>query len=209
MPSVRPPPPLFESKSQVETKQDIFVAEFFGGKRGGYFVDVGAYDGVHLSNTYQLEKVLGWTGICVEPLEHAFRGLKHVRSCVCVQAAAYSSEGVIEFCSSDVLSGIQRHIDRHQEALSAPRVKVRTRTLESILCEHKAPAAIDYLSIDTEGSELEVLRGIDWSVRTFGFISLEHNYVEPRRALMRTFLEERGYRWLRENHFDDDYVRGT
>jgi FkbM family methyltransferase len=199
---------MFPSKSQIETKQDLFVGEFFGWKKGGYFVDVGAYNGVHLSNTCQLEKVLGWTGICVEPLEHAFRGLRGSRSCICVQAAAYSTNGVeMTFCSSDVLSGIESHIDRHKEVLAAPRVKVKTRTLANLFIEHRAPAEIDYLSIDTEGSEIEVLKGIDWERHTFGFISIEHNFIEPRRAEMRAFLEVRGYEFHRENHWDDDYVR--
>jgi len=199
---------MFESKSQVETKQDVFVGEYFKWKRGGYFVDVGAYDGRHISNTYQLEKVLGWTGICVEPLEHAFRALRGHRKCVCVQAAAYSVNGIeMPFCSSDLLAGLEGHIDRHMEALKAPRITVKTRTLANLFVEHRAPSEIDYLSIDTEGSELEVLKGIDWERHTFGFISLEHNFVEPRRSEMRKFLEARGYRHLRENLFDDDYVR--
>jgi FkbM family methyltransferase len=192
--------------SQVETQQDIFVGEYFGWKRGGYFVDVGAFDGVNLSNTHQLEKVLGWTGICIEPLEQAFQQLRARRKCICVQAAAYSKDAALSFCSNDVLSGLEAHIDRHIETLAAPRITVRARTLKSILLEHGAPFEIDYLSIDTEGSEYEVLRGIDWKERRFGFISIEHNFVEPRRAVMRDFLTAHGYKRLRENNFDDDYI---
>jgi FkbM family methyltransferase len=197
----------FKSFSQIETGQDLHVAAFFAHKRGGYFVDVGAYDGVHLSNTHQLEKELGWSGICVEPLPHAFYGLQASRKCQLVQAAAYSTTGEnLEFASSDVLSGIVQHIDRHTEALKEPRVRVKTETLTSILGRHSAPNVIDYLSIDTEGSELEVLRGIDWARYAFRFISLEHNFIEPRRTQMRAFLAERGYALHRENNFDDDFV---
>lgn len=200
----------FESHSQPETRQDIAVAEHFAHKRGGYFVDVGAYDGMHYSNTYALEKMLGWTGICIEPLGFAFAALKSRRSCVCLDCAAYSSDGEIEFVDSDVLSGIGQHIDRWaHETKDGARRKVRTRTLTSIFAEHGAPVGIDYLSIDTEGSELEVLRGIDWARYAFGYITLEHNFMSPRREEMRAYLEERGYRWLRENAFDDDYVRAT
>ena len=188
----------FPSFSQVETKQDLAVAEYFGFARGLYFVDIGAFDGVHLSNTYQLEKELGWTGICVEPLEYAFAGLKLNRSCVCICAAAYSQSGLtLDFAKSDVLSGLVDHVDRHVEALAGPRVQVTTQTVASMLLEHGAPREIDYLSIDTEGSELEVLRGIDWDAHVFSYITLEHNFVEPRRAAMRAFLEERGYRQVR------------
>ncbi len=200
----------FPSFSQVETKQDLFVAEHFGHKTGGFFVDVGAYDGKHLSNTHQLEKVLGWKGICIEPLPHAYAGLLVHRQCVCVQAAAFSQAGLeLEFASSDVLSGLVEHIDRWTEVLKEPRFKVRTTTVTAELDKAGAPSHVDYLSIDTEGSELEVLKGIDWSRYSFGFISLEHNFMEPRRSEMRAFLAERGYRYLRENCFDDDYVRNA
>jgi len=198
----------FQSFSQIETKQDLFVALFYKHKRDGYFVDVGAYDGRHLSNTYQLEKLFGWKGVCIEPLQHGFDGLRAHRACTCVHAAAYSVGGLeLEFASSDVLSGIVEHIDRHTSALTEPRIKVRTTTVTEELDKAKAPAHIDYLSVDTEGSELEVLRGIDWDRYSFGLLSIEHNSVEPRRTEMRRFLEARGYSYLRENHWDDDYVR--
>jgi hypothetical protein len=73
--------------------------------------------------------------------------------------------------------------------------------------ERQMPSYIEYLSIDTEGSELEVLRGIDWSRYSFGYIGIEHNYIEPRRAEMRQLLEKQGYTHFRENEWDDDYVR--
>lgn len=196
----------FQSYSQHPTCQDVAVAERYAYKRDGYFVDVGAYDGRHFSNTYALEKSLGWTGICLEPLGHAFGGLRACRSCVCLCVAAYESEGEILFTDSDVLSGITDRIDRWiPETKDGLRRMVATRTLTSILAEHKAPPFIEYLSIDTEGSELEVLKGIDHARWKFGYITLEHNFMSPRREIMRAYLEERGYRYVRENHFDDDY----
>ena len=66
--------------------QDILVDEYFGGKRGGVFVDIGAYDGVTFSNTLMLERERGWTGVCIEPLPDVFAELRQNRGCVCVQA---------------------------------------------------------------------------------------------------------------------------
>jgi FkbM family methyltransferase len=201
---------VFASRSQPETRQDVFAAEFFHEKRGGYFVDVGAFDGVHFSNSVQLERELGWSGVCVEALPSAFSRLRAQRSCTCVQAAAYSEGGLErDFATADVLSGLVRHIDRHEDALHGGRVTVRTETLAAILDVACAPEWIDYLSIDTEGSELDVLRGINFARRTFGLISIEHNFVEPRRTSMRRFLAERGYLHLRENHWDDDYCHAS
>jgi FkbM family methyltransferase len=198
----------FTSHSQPQTRQDIAVAEYFAYKRGGYFVDVGAYDGVHFSNTLALERDLGWAGICIEPLPHAFAGLKGERRAICLQIAAYSQRGEVEFVDSDQISGLGRHLDRWEpETRGRPRYMVKTDTLANILDEHHAPAFIEYLSIDTEGSELEVLYGIDFARWRFGYITIEHNFVEPRRGLMRKYLEARGYKHHRENEFDDDYVR--
>ena len=69
-----------EYKSQH--KQDEFVVNYFKGKKNGVFVDIGAHDGITLSNTYVLEKELGWTGICVEPMDHEYKKLTECRNCI-------------------------------------------------------------------------------------------------------------------------------
>jgi FkbM family methyltransferase len=193
--------------SHSQFGQDIVVAEFFQMRRDGYFIELGAYDGVDLSNTYSLEKELGWSGICIEALPDMFALLEKNRACICVQSAVYSEGGLeFEFSDDKYLSGITQHIDKHMEAIEFPKIKVQTRTLTDIMDEHNMPSYIEYLSLDTEGSELEILRGIDWSRYSFGYINIEHNFVEPRRKEMREFLESRGYRYLRENFYDDDYA---
>ena len=196
-----------ELKSYSQLGQDIAVANFFNQKQGGYFVDVGAWDGVEISNTYLLEKQLGWNGICIGPLPKQFESLQKNRACACIQLAAYSQSGLeFDFAVYEGISGIVNHIDKHLHALDGGRIKVHTKTLTEILDENKAPSFIEYMSLDTEGSELEVLKGVDWSRYSFGYISIEHNGVEPRRSQMRQYLQERGYSFLRENGVDDDYV---
>ena len=193
--------------SYSQLGQDMAVANFFQLRRGGYFIDIGAWDGVEISNTYMLESQLDWKGICVEPLPDKFNLLQKNRSCICIQAAAYSKGGLeFEFAVAEGLSGIVQHIDAHKEALEKNRIKVQTKTLTDIMDQHNAPSFIEYLSIDTEGSELEVLNGIDWDRYSFGYINIEHNFIEPRRTEMRNFLKERGYSFLRENVVDDDYI---
>ena len=202
---------MFPSYAQVG--QDIAVGDYFEWKTGGYFIDVGAWDGIDISNTYMFEKHLGWNGICIEPLPSAFSALEKNRASVCVKVAAYSVNDLeIEFVESGNISGIVQNyiasnVPAHlMYALHGNKIKVKTKTLADIMNEHKTPNFIEYLSIDTEGSELEILRGIDWIRYSFGYISVEHNSVEPRRSQMRQFLEERGYKYLRENMYDDDYV---
>ena len=80
---------------------------------------------------------------------------------------------------------------------------MRTKTLTEVMDEHKAPRYIDYLSLDTEGSELEVLKGIDFKKYIFGYITVEHNLKEPIRSEIREFLYSKGYVFSRWNRFDD------
>ena len=86
------------------------------------------------------------------------------------------------------------------------RIEIETTTLTEILDEAKAPNFIEYLSIDTEGSEYEVLKGIDFEKYKFGFITIEHNFVEPKRTQIREYLTGKGYMLYKELLWDDCYV---
>lgn len=188
--------------------QDKYVIkDIYKNKRGGFFVDVGASHGLKLSNTYLLEKDFGWNGICIEPNPNFFKKLVKNRKARCLQYAAYSvGEQELEFTVAGVLSGILEHIDYHKSATQNSIIKVKTKTLTKILDECKAPLFIEYLSLDTEGSELEVLKGVDFNKYTFGFITVEHNWVEPRRTDMKEFLVKNGYRFCCEVRHDDYYI---
>ncbi len=82
---------------------------------------------------------------------------------------------------------------------------VTSSTLTDILEQNNSPPLIHYMSLDTEGSELEILHGIDFDKYTFGYICVEHNHAEPRRTEMRELLEQNGYFFLKENQCDDDF----
>lgn len=185
--------------------QDKSVLKYYSNKKNGFFVEIGANDGITLSNTYALESY-DWKGILVECLPTAYKKLVINRpNVICVEYAAYSESGLeLKFTCNDLLSGITNKIDKYDA--QGEYITVKTKTLTDILDDAKAPTFIEYISIDTEGSELEVLKGIDFDKYMFGYISIEHNYVEPRRAQMREFLEGKGYRFYKENQFDDDYV---
>src|SRR5947207_13570279 len=81
-------------KFYSQVGQDRFLLEnFFRGKRGGVFLDIGAYDGETLSNTLFFEKTMGWTGLCVEPLPAAFAKLRATRKAVCENISVADFEG--------------------------------------------------------------------------------------------------------------------
>jgi FkbM family methyltransferase len=196
--------------SYSQLGQDKKVYDFYKGKREGYFVEVGAYDGVALSNTYALEK-LGWKGICCEPLASRFGDLIKNRSAHCCNQAVYHTTGLT--VSFDIegnygmLSGINKHIDAHKHVVNKNKqtVTMQTISLNDLLERFEAPPFIEYLSLDTEGSEYEILRTLDFNKWQFGIIDVEHNYVEPRRTLIKQLLCSNGYTYLGANQFDDSY----
>ena len=197
-----------KKRSFSQVGQDLYVIEtVYNKKQKGFFVDGGASHGVNLSNTCLLERDYGWIGICVEPNPNFFAKLIKNRMAKCLSCAAYSEgDKEFEFTVAGVLSGISRHIDHHKSTLKNPTITVKTKTLTTILDECQAPRFIEYLSLDTEGSELEVLKGIDFGKYIFGFITVEHNWIEPRRTEMKKLLLNNGYLFCCESRHDDYYI---
>ncbi|AYV75153.1 MAG: FkbM family methyltransferase [Terrestrivirus sp.] len=198
------------SNSYSQLGQDIYVLQKYQHKKNGFFVEVGACDGIYLSNTYLLETQYDWKGICIEPIPHWFNEcVKNRPNSICIQDAVYSENDLtLEFniADSHVLSGITAHVDKHVHSLNGGRkINVNTKTLTWILDAHNAPQFIEYLSLDTEGSEFEVLKGINFDKYKFGIIDIEHNYIEPRRTQMREFLLLKNYIYVGQNDFDDRY----
>jgi FkbM family methyltransferase len=196
--------------SYSQIKQDLKVLSFYDNKMNGFFVEIGANDGITLSNTYLLEKDFNWNGICIEALPDKFNELIKNRKSININKAVYDITGkILNFSSNDLLSGITDKIDRHLETKNKQQISVETVTLNDILEENNAPTFIDYISIDTEGSEFEIIKSVDLNKYTFGLIHLEHNFVEPRRSDMKKYLLENGYLYKGENEFDDEYIHSS
>ena len=201
-----------DSYSQIG--QDLFVLNFFKNLKDGYFVEVGASDGVVFSNTFLLEEKHNWKGICIEAIEDDFVKLQKNRKSHCVNKAVYSKTGLkMEFVkkSDGLLSGLKDHYDFEawEHAPTEKICTVETETLTDILDRHEAPQYIHYMSIDVEGAEVEVLKGIDFSKYTFGLLNIEHNHNKQQRQKQRDILEENGYKFLKQNQFDDYYIHST
>lgn len=204
------------SKSYSQLGQDLKVLNFYKQKRNGYFVEIGASDGIDLSNTYLLEKEFGWKGICAEPIPNKFLRLVHNRpNAHCCRQPVYNASNVdvtFDIANNyDLLSGIASHIDCHKNAVNANKsqLKLKTISFNDLLEQYNAPSFIDYLSLDTEGSELEILKSLNFEKYTFGIIDVEHNFVEPRRTQMRELLTSHGYVYLGENKWDDSYKHSS
>jgi FkbM family methyltransferase len=184
------------------------VLKYYNFKTDGFFIEIGAYDGVELSNTLALEQ-LGWKGICVEPLPHLQESLQKNRTCQIFNCAISSSNGHKEFVVADVLSGFSDTLDTlrvSKERGTCKTITVETMTFDDLLAKANAPEFIDFLSLDTEGSEFDILQSLDHSKYKFGFITVEHNGKQPARENIKTFLISKGYKYKRPNKIDDEYI---
>jgi FkbM family methyltransferase len=196
--------------------QDLEVVRFYNNKQNGFFIEVGANDGIYLSNTYLLETQYNWKGICCEPIHSHFQQLVQNRpKSICYNEAVYNATGLtLTFDiahSCDLLSGISEHIDTHKAIVDKDKttIQVKTITLLDVLDNANAPSFIDYMSLDTEGSEFEILKNFDFGKYTFGLIDVEHNYNELRRTQIRNLLLSNGYIYKGENNFDDMYKHSS
>ena len=178
----------------------------------GYFVDAGCCDGEHISNTYKLEK-LGWNGICIDVFPTNFDRRPNSKV---VEAALHGIKDLeLDFIISKApeISGISEYLGKKGTAAYTgwepyieKIIKVKTQLLHEILDANNAPEFIEYLSIDIEGVELEVLKTFPFDRYKFGCISLEHNYEEPRRTQIKDLLKSKGYTYIKQVKADDWFM---
>jgi FkbM family methyltransferase len=179
------------------------VGEFFGGVKG-FFVEVGANDPREGSQTWHLEQA-GWIGILIEPQPDLAAKLRALRRAN-VFAVACSSPQNAGRSSPLHVAGPMSALDR---GLMSPGTKpeaviqVPIRTLDDILIEAQAPAPLDFLSVDVEGHEIEVLRGFDFARWRPRLILLEDHVANLDKH---RFLRAAGYRLVRRTGFNGWYV---
>jgi FkbM family methyltransferase len=200
-------------KSQSQLFQDLVVL-YHNPIFEGYFVEFGASDGIHLSNTYLLEHEYGWQGILAEPgkvwREDLRRNRKAKISELCV--SSHSRQKLVFNDTIDpMLSTIDKFsgVDHWAESRSqGKKYFVESISLNDLLSENNSPSVIDYLSIDTEGSEYSILANLDFDKYKFNFISVEHNYSEQRELILQLLVSKSYRRILVEiSRWDDWYIR--
>jgi FkbM family methyltransferase len=204
-----PGPPRFDTHSgqyRSQCFQDVSLDHWaFGGKTGGVFLDVGAHDGITLSNSWFFETVRGWRGLCLEPNPDVYARLAANRKAVALNCGASASAGTLPFLKlsgySEMLSGFLDTYDpEHRKRIaremqeqggSAEVITVETRPLAAVAAEHNI-SEIDYLSVDTEGSEYAILEAVDFGRLFVHAVTVECNY-DSERARMIAMLSGRGF----------------
>lgn len=203
-------------KSKAQLHQDLIALLLLDFKPNGFFVEFGASDGVQFSNSLLLELDFGWTGILAEPGRKWQKKLKNNRSSLVETKCVWKHSGEIlvfneteigELSTLDMFSSSDFHGSYRK---SGKRYNVETISLTDLLDKYNAPFHIDFLSIDTEGSEFHILESFNFEKYIFNFISCEHNYTE-NRELICALLESKGYvRVLKDvSLFDDWFVHQT
>lgn len=207
-------PCKLEDTFRAQNGEDRWLDNFFGHKRNGFFVEVGAFDGVNLSNSYHFEQI-GWTGVLIEPdPDKAALCRANRPGSKSYQCAAAASPDIREVTFHQVESGgvysttkltgdHARRID-HMGLASIP-ISVPARTLDSILQEVGAPA-IDFVSIDVEGAETEVLRGFDIRRWKPAVVVIESN-SKLRLPEVRDYFTSNGYAFRCSIDVNDFYLR--
>lgn len=199
--------------SPSQLGQDLWVLSQTNYKKQGFFVEFGATDGVLLSNTYLLEKEFGWRGLCAEPNPKLFAQLKNNRNCTVSDACIADISGKeVQFILANEYGGIadfannDGHSDKREAyAKTGNIIKLTTISLHEFLLINNAPEKIDYMSVDTEGSEFSILNSFPfekWDIKLF---SIEHNFT-PQRIETCALLESQGYKCV-EAQFDDWFIK--
>jgi FkbM family methyltransferase len=201
-----------DSNSFAQLHQDLWVLHETRHERNGYFVEFGATDGVNLSNTCLLEREFGWRGILAEPNPAWHSSLRQNRNaaidlrCVFGRTGEHVAFAATKHPELATIVGYGSNDGHRQARLDHTIVEVETVALNDLLAQHDAPREIDYISIDTEGSELDILAPFDferWNVTLF---SVEHNATGMEQELDR-LMQRHGYerRYQNISKFDAWY----
>lgn len=198
--------------SHSQSLQDLF-ALFCQPNQPGFFVEFGASDGTTINNTLLLEQEYGWSGIISEPARVFHEKITSSRSCsIDFRCVSSQSGNLVTFAEdhNPDQSGIQDPARQEHQSATAKTARtydVETVSLEDLLTQHGAPERIDFLSVDTEGSEFDILSSFDFSSFAIDALTVEHNF-RPDRQAIHELLTSNGYRRVEEDlsEQDDWYV---
>lgn len=198
-------------------KQDKFLDEVvFSKKRDGFYIDIGAHDGITISNSLFFEKYRNWKGVCVEPNPNVYKKLIENRKSTNLNVCIGSDSKRVKFTLiegySEMLSGItdgydSRHverIDREIKQRGGKKTELEVEMIKLNEIEGIKNKKIDFISIDTEGNESSILKSIDFSKINIATIVVENNYNDNE---IRRFLKDKEYKFVLKLESDDVFIK--
>ena len=183
----------FKNKKGIKSQmyQDVFASFIIGNKFDKTFLEFGATDGIEFSNSYMLENRLGWKGVLSEPSPQWHESLRRNRknTKIITQCIWSKSKETLDFFMSDagVYSTLNDFVDIDKNSMpenTALRkrkgkvIPVKTITLNDVIDEHFNNITPSYISIDTEGSEYEILKSFNFVNYRPKLFTIEHNYTD-------------------------------
>lgn len=194
--------------------EDKYIIQYFLDAKinDGVFLEVGACDGVLYSNTKTLEDHFGFSGILIEPQQNFYEKLIVNRpNCECYNCAVSSeTDETVEFFGNDAEGGISRTLHKRpppkkrrnyfhwRSWLSMMRgeetefFKVRNKRMADVL-KHSAYEYIDFMFVDVEGGELDLLKSMDFTIPVFCIVVEAHSNQEEKNQRVRDFLLAKGF----------------
>jgi FkbM family methyltransferase len=196
--------------------EDKILSNYFNDNYIGVCVEVGAYDGISGSNTYHFENK-GWETLCIEPTPESFNKCASIRKkCINCCVSNYDSENIeysvvtLNGYNTSAISSLnidERLIESHKHMINnIEKINVNVKTLNNIFKETNFPKKIDFISIDTENTELDVLKGLDFYEYDIKFLIIENNFDEPQ---VEDYLKTQNFKKLFRNAVNDFYVNNN
>ena len=200
--------------SEAQLFQDIFALFIAKFKKGGVFVEIGTGDGKSISNTYFLEKQYGWSGLVVEPNPSFLSHLQQNRTCQISTDCVWDVSGrSVKFMCTAVpefsrLASLEADLHDPNRVMEYEVIDLVTLSLNDVLRQQKCPKVIDYLSLDVEGAEFDILQTFDFKQTTIKCLTVEHNW-SGSRLLLHDLLSDNGFVRVFEHlsQWDDWYVQ--
>lgn len=195
---------MISSYSQVD--QDLWVLEMLNNKKNGYFLDVGAYDGIKYSNSLLLERDFGWSGLLIEAHPDNFEILKSNRKNTLVPYAISDYNGKISF---------ENECGTGSKVVEKNGLSINCITFEKMFEMYDVPNYIDYISLDIEGMEYQSLTKFPFDKYKFKLLTVEHNLYmsgSKNKENIKSILLNNGYVIHKENvshnqlPFEDWYI---
>ena len=200
--------------------QDIFASFVIGNKFDKTFLEFGATDGISLSNTHMLEKELGWSGVLAEPDIQWIDSLKKNRpnTKIITKCIWKKSNEKLNFFSSDegVLSTLEEFKYCDSESMpdnadarnkSGKNIVVETISLNDVIKEYFNGKCPSYISVDTEGSEFEILNSFNFSDYRPAVLTVEHNFSKSQDMIDQLMINNNYFRIFKKlTAFDAWYV---
>jgi FkbM family methyltransferase len=197
-----------------QEKQDEYLeTTVFKGFKNGFFMDIGAHDGISINNTLYFEKINNWTGVNIEANKTVYEKLVINRpTSININCAVCNNNGTADFYSNtgytEMLSGLKNNYDaRHYNRLNKENkemgctteiIKVETKKIETICTENNI-THINYLSIDVEGAEFDVIKSINFNTVFIDVIEFENNYDDTSDPIIK-YLKDNNYILLKKTY---------